>query len=121
MTDETTEAPVEPRIVQAVMSASAHGTQGGKTALAKLVEDAMAKAIRDAMAEGVSLDNSDELRARQIAARDRAVEEYRLAEAAMCAEVEAKIAREKADEAARVAAEAQATAKAAAEAANKSE
>lgn len=101
----------KPRIVEAVLTAAGRGDQGTKSSMAKVIENAMAQAVRDAIAEGVSLDNSDELRRRQLAARDKVREGYRKAEAKAAAEVEAKIAQEKADEAARVAAEA--TAKAA--------
>lgn len=58
----------EPTIVSGVGAAASRSSSGGPT-LAKEIEIAMSDAVKQAMAEGISLDESDEIRARMLAAR----------------------------------------------------
>lgn len=68
------EAPpvVGGRIVQAVMAASvpADPSLPGAKNRSKRVEQAMSAAVTQAMAEGISLDNSVEIKRRMMAARE---------------------------------------------------
>lgn len=65
------EKPV-PRIVEAVGIASS----AGKKNVAKLIEAAMSQAVTDAMAEGVNVNDSDELRKRMMAARQKVLDQH---------------------------------------------
>jgi hypothetical protein len=58
----------EPRIAAAVGTAVGHSSLGGKE-LTKRLESAMQQAVAEALAEGVSIEDSDTLRERQLAAR----------------------------------------------------
>ena len=65
----------EPKIVAAVASMTSHATIG--TPLSDQIQDAMQAAVRDALAEGLSVEKDvDEIRARQLAARDRVLQEH---------------------------------------------
>lgn len=58
----------EPKIAAAVASFTTHGTLG-KSALSKRLEAAMVAAVEQALAEGVSIEDGEEMRRRQEAAR----------------------------------------------------
>ena len=58
-----------PRIVAAVASMSGVNTFGSETTRAEDVEEAMAAAVMQAMLEGISLDNTEEILKRKMAAR----------------------------------------------------
>lgn len=68
------EQNVEPRIVGAVGTAVGHSSLGGKE-LTKRLEAAMQQAVAEALAEGISIEDSDTLRARQMAARSAVLRE----------------------------------------------
>lgn len=66
------EPTLEPVIVAAVGTGTGAGTLARDPSRAKRIEAAMAAAIRDALDEGISLDDSDTIRARMLAAREHA-------------------------------------------------
>lgn len=61
--------PVEPQVVQAVFTATAHKD----VATAKAIEAAMARAVHECMAQGVDLNDTERVRAAMMAARARVV------------------------------------------------
>lgn len=59
--------PVEPRIVQAVLTVSSHK----RVETARQIEAAMAEAVRQCMAEGVDINDGPTVRTRMLEARAR--------------------------------------------------
>lgn len=64
------------RIVAAVGSGASHAKTGGDPSLSAAIQAAMAKAVADALAGGVSIEHSDELRRRQLAARQAVLDQF---------------------------------------------
>ena len=60
----------EPRIVAAAMTATVSGELARQTGLGLALERAMSDAVTQALAEGVSIDDTETLLARKLAAKD---------------------------------------------------
>lgn len=67
-------SPYKQGVVQAVGIGSAVGDGGVKSDLSIRIETAMGRAVTTALAEGIDISNSDVIRARMLAARDRVLE-----------------------------------------------
>ena len=65
--------PLVQGVVAGVVSAVGEGNLPGERMLHDRIEAAMTQAVKDALSEGISLDASDEIRARMLAARDAVV------------------------------------------------
>ena len=63
----------EPRIAAAVMTAVVSGDLGRQTGLGKAIERAVSQAVTDALAEGISMDDTATMLARQHAARQAVI------------------------------------------------
>lgn len=85
MAKKETAPAVTPRIV-----AAAGVAVRSRTGLSKAIEAAMSQAVLDANAEGIATDNTDEIKPRIDAARERVIREYREAEAKAAAAAKAK-------------------------------
>lgn len=102
-----TEVTAEPRIVEAVFTSSNQGeVLAGRTKspLAKMIEQAMSDAVTQALADGIDISDSEAIRERILAARQKVKDWYNQ-----------KLAEFAAAEAQRIADEAVVTAKKAAE------
>lgn len=77
-------AEEEPTVVKAAMVSVNAGLTQGK-GLAQVIEAAMSQAVTDALADGVSINDSDEIRSRMLAARQAVLDEVREKQAELAA------------------------------------